>query len=149
MRVGNQRHLEILNFVDVLLFNSTRDYYEWRRRITHPRFESFCGEDFIPNRLSVLAPLPYLLELSSFSLIFCTHENTTRRFNTRYMSLHYSSFSHSHFNRCSIRTLALLISNHAHVTSTPLSIYFASFNTYRHICLPVHILPVGVGGHEH
>jgi hypothetical protein len=65
----------------------------------------------------------YLLELSSFSLITCKHENTTRCFSTHYMSLHYSSFSHGHFEQCSIRTLALLVSNHAHVTSTIIYIF--------------------------
>jgi hypothetical protein len=44
VRVVNQGHLEVLNFVDVLLVISTGDYYEWRRRITHRRFERFCGE---------------------------------------------------------------------------------------------------------
>lgn len=82
-----------------------------------------AGNSLIPHWLSVHAPLPYLLELSLFSLIFCTHENTTRRFNTRHMSLHYSSFSHGHFDQCSIRTLALLISNHAHVTRTIIYIF--------------------------
>jgi hypothetical protein len=82
-----------------------------------------AGNSPIPHRLSVHAPRPYLLELSSFSLITCTHENTTSFFHTRYMSPHYSSFSHGHFDQCSIRTLALLISNHAHVTSTIIYIF--------------------------
>jgi hypothetical protein len=42
VRVVNQRHLEM--YVDVLFFNSTRDYCEWRRIITDRRFERFSGE---------------------------------------------------------------------------------------------------------